>query len=60
MNDFAKNCAGPAIAPTADELREHYAIGKLVKIYALGIDERDYQLCRSAFETAADVSTEGG
>jgi SnoaL-like domain len=49
MNDFAKNCAGPAIVPTADELREHYAIGKLVKIYALGIDERDYQLCRSAF-----------
>ena len=49
MTAVAKTWAGPAVAPTADELREHYALGQLAKIYALGIDLRDYDLCRSAF-----------
>lgn len=49
MTELAKSWGGPAAAPSADELRDHYAIGQLAKTYALGVDLRDYDLCRSAF-----------
>jgi hypothetical protein len=49
MSEMAKAMAGPAKAPTAEALAEHHALGQLAKIYALGMDLRDYDLCRSAF-----------
>ena len=41
--------AGPAKPPSPEELAERHAIGQLAAIYGLGIDMRDYELCRSAF-----------
>jgi hypothetical protein len=48
---------GPVPAPSPAELGDRYAASQLVKIYALGIDMRDYDLCRSAF--APDAVAEG-
>jgi hypothetical protein len=53
MSEAAKTWAGPARAPSAEELLEHHALGQLAKTYALGVDLRDYDLCRSAFATDA-------
>lgn len=53
MTDVAKGWAGPASEPSAEELRQHHAIGQLAKIYAIGMDLRDYDLCRSAFADSA-------
>jgi hypothetical protein len=53
MNEETKHWAGPVAAPSPGELADRYAIGQLAKIYGLGIDMRDLQLCRSAF--AADA-----
>lgn len=49
--------AGPVQAPNSSELADRHAVGQLVKIYALGIDMRDYALTRSAF--AREASAEG-
>lgn len=49
MSYDIKCWAGPSAVPDAAELAERYAITQLSKIYALGIDMRDYDLCRSAF-----------
>jgi hypothetical protein len=49
MTEMAKACAGPARAPTVEALLEHHALCQLAKTYALGMDLRDYDLCRSAF-----------
>jgi hypothetical protein len=49
MTEAPKAWAGPAAAPSADELGEHHALGQLCKIYALGMDLRDYDLYASAF-----------
>jgi hypothetical protein len=59
MNEAAKKWAGPAAVPTPEELCEHYALGRLAKIYALGIDLRDYDLCRSAFAPDAIGEVQG-
>jgi len=53
MTDAANSWSGPAIEPSVEELRQHHAIGQLAKIYALGLDLRDYDLCRSAFAPEA-------
>jgi len=49
--------AGPMAPPSATELADRYAIGQLVKVYALGIDSREYALTRSVF--ADDAMAEG-
>lgn len=49
MDEVTKLWAGPVAAPSAAELAERYAVSQLAKIYALGIDMRSYELCRSAF-----------
>jgi hypothetical protein len=49
MTETAKAWAGPAAPPSPEALSDHYALGQLAKIYALGVDLRDYELCRSAF-----------
>ncbi len=58
MTEDARRWAGPA-RPCRDfaELAEREAVRELAKIYALGLDLRDYELARSAF--AADAVTLG-
>lgn len=49
MSQASDAWAGPSKTPSVEELAERYAIGQLAKIYALGMDVRDYELCRTAF-----------
>jgi hypothetical protein len=49
MSDLAEAWRGPAVPLSPEALAEHQALGQLAKIYALGMDLRDYELCRSAF-----------
>lgn len=50
MNEDIKHWSGPAAPPNSlAELADHHALGQLAKIYALGLDMRDYVLARSAF-----------
>lgn len=51
---------GPASPLAISELADHDAVGRLVKIYALGMDMRDYELCRSAFAPDALAEGRGG
>lgn len=58
MDEDPRQWAGPAVPPGgAAELADRYAVCELAKIYALGLDMRDYGLCRSAF--APDAAIEG-
>ena len=57
MNDLTKGWAGPTKAPSLEEMAEQTAISQLAKIYALGMDMRDYDLARSAF--APDAMAQG-
>jgi hypothetical protein len=57
MTDDLRRWAGPIPAPGAAELADRYAVSQLVKVYALGIDMRDYELTRSAF--TADAFCDG-
>ena len=41
--------AGPAVPPSPEDLANRYAIEQLAKIYALGLDSKNYALARSAF-----------
>jgi len=45
----AKRWAGPARPLSSAELADHHALCQLCKIYAIGLDMRDYDLARSAF-----------
>ncbi len=47
--------AGPIASPSAQELSDRYAASQLVKVYALGVDMRDYDLARSVFADEADA-----
>jgi len=53
MSEDAKQWAGPVVPPSAAELADRDAVSRLAKIYGLGIDMRDYELCRSAFAQEA-------
>jgi hypothetical protein len=48
---------GPIASPSHAELGDRAALCQLAKVYALGIDMRDYPLTRSVF--AADAQVEG-
>lgn len=54
--DLVEKWGGPAKVPTVEELRDHHAISMLAKIYALGVDLYDPELCRSAFATDATAA----
>ena len=65
MTDDLMQWAGPSKAPDMQSLADRYAVSQLVKIYALGVDMRKYELSRSAFapdgaasevETMADIN----
>jgi hypothetical protein len=51
---------GPIQPPSAADLADRWAASQLVKVYALGIDMRDYALTRSAFADEAHVEGSGG
>jgi hypothetical protein len=53
MTDDIMQWAGPSAPPDAKELADRYAIAQLVRIYALGVDSRSFDLCRSAFSDDA-------
>jgi len=57
MNEQARRWSGPAKPLSAAELADHHAVSQLCKIYAIGMDMRDYDLARSAF--ADDARIEG-
>lgn len=57
MSEQAKKWAGPVRPLSAAELADHHAVCQLAKIYAIGLDMRDYELARSAF--APDALYEG-
>lgn len=57
---LAEHWGGPANAPTVDELLEQHAVSMLAKVYALGVDLYDPELCRSVFaEDAVAVMDDG-
>jgi hypothetical protein len=49
--------AGPIPAPSAEQLTDIHAVSELVKVYALGVDMRDFELVCSVFDP--DGSAEG-
>jgi hypothetical protein len=57
VSNETKNWGGPVAPPSPAELADRYAVSQLPKIYGLGLDMRDYALCRSAF--AKDAMGEG-
>ena len=57
LTDDLRQWRAPFAPPSPAELADRLAVSQLVKIYALGIDMRDYELCRSAF--ADDTYIEG-
>ena len=58
MSDDLSRWSGPIPSPSAAELADRYAVTQLVKVYALGVDMRDYPLTRSVFADEAFI--EGG
>jgi hypothetical protein len=55
LSDDLSQWKGPFKSPSAAELGDRLAVSQLVKIYALGIDMHDYELCRSAFADGAEM-----
>lgn len=49
MENLLKQWSGPSKPLSAEEWLEQDAVGRLAKVYALGMDLRDYDLALSAF-----------
>jgi hypothetical protein len=60
MSEQAKKWAGPVRALSPAVLAEHHAVNQLCKIYAIGLDMRDYDLARSAFADDAMIAGRDG
>jgi hypothetical protein len=60
MSEELDQWRGPARTPSAEELADRYAASQLVKIYALGVDMRNYELSRSAFTDDAFADGSAG
>lgn len=56
----AKKWAGPVRPLSAAALADHHAVSQLCKIYAIGLDMRDYDLARSAFAPDAMIMGKAG
>lgn len=56
----AKKWGGPARPLLAAALADHHAVCQLCKIYAIGMDMRDYDLARSAFADEAVIQGKEG
>jgi SnoaL-like domain len=60
VDELTQQWAGPVVPPRPEQFADRYAIGQLAQVYGLGIDLRDYELCRSAFaDTAVGEGREG-
>jgi len=60
MKEETKHWAGPVVPLSASDLADHHAVCQLAKVYGLGIDVRDYELCRSVFsEDATGIGQQG-
>lgn len=60
MNEQAKKWAGPVQSLSSEALADHHAVSQLCKIYAIGMDMRDYDLARSAFADDAMIEGKAG
>lgn len=60
MTEQAKLWAGPVEPLSPDALADHHAVSQLCKIYAIGMDMRDYDLVRSAFADDAMIEGKAG
>lgn len=61
MNDETQVWAGPTVPlKSLEELADHHAVERLPKIYAIGLDLRDYDLCRSAYAPEAQIEGRDG
>lgn len=60
MTEQARKWAGPATPPTANEMADRAALESLCKIYALGMDMRDFDLVASAFAGDAVIHGPNG
>jgi len=60
MSEQIKKWAGPVTPLTPAALADHHAVSQLCKIYAIGMDMRDYDLVRSAFADDAMIEGKAG
>lgn len=60
MSEQAKAWAGPVKPLSLEALADHHAVSQLCKIYAIGMDMRDYDLARSAFADDAMIEGKAG
>lgn len=60
MSEQAKKWAGPIQPLSAEALADQHAVSQLCKIYAIGMDMRDYDLALSAFADDAMIDGRGG
>lgn len=59
MDDFIKSVGGPAVPVRQEDVPDYLAVCQLAKIYGLGIDLKDRDLCASAFADHARGETQG-
>lgn len=60
MSEQIKKWAGPVKPLTPTALADHHAVSQLCKIYAIGMDMRDYDMVRSAFADDAMIEGKAG
>lgn len=60
MRDLTQKWGGPVRPLKPEKLADHHAVSQLCKIYALGMDMRDYDLARSAFAEEAQIEGREG
>ncbi|HEY3695589.1 nuclear transport factor 2 family protein [Phenylobacterium sp.] len=60
MSDDVMQWAGPIASPSPAELADRHAVSQLVKVYALGIDMRAFDLVTSVFAKDAVTDSNHG
>lgn len=60
MTELPMHRGGPARPLSPEQLADHQAVGSLCKIYALGMDGRDFDLVASAFAPDAVIVGQNG
>lgn len=59
IDDQVMRWTGPIAPPSPEDLADRYALGQLARVYALGVDARNYPLARSVFAEGAVVEGTG-
>lgn len=60
LKDDVSQWAGPIQPPSPSELADRYALGQLCKVYALGVDQRKFDLVLSVFTDDAQLAGSQG